>query len=182
MTRPDRDQIGLLLAQVWALRGTCARRRVGCVLTDAAGFVLGSGYNGPASWQAHCTDHPCPGAELPSGIGLDLCEAVHAEQNALLRCERVRDLYTCYSTVAPCLHCVKLLLNTPCRRVVFLDDYSHAVASHKLWTREQVGWQDGWIEHGAEGQSYATRVPVYREWTRYSATGTTGLATPTSRA
>jgi dCMP deaminase len=126
--RLDRDQLGLALARVWSLRGTCARRQVGCVLWDARGRELATGYNGPARGRPHCIDSPCAGAELPSGTGLSTCEAIHAEANALLRCADVLDIHTVFCTVSPCLDCVKLLLNTSARRIVFAEEYSHPEA------------------------------------------------------
>jgi len=136
MTRIDRDALGLNLALMWAERGTCARRKVGCVLMDVDGYQLSSGYNGPAAGQPHCVDHPCLGANCAPGTGLDLCEAVHAEANALLRCPDVRLIHTCYVTHSPCVHCVKLLLNTGCRRIVFVTPYAHDEASRDLWLRQ----------------------------------------------
>lgn len=71
-------------------------------------------------------EHVCEGHDLPPGQ--DSCEAVHAEQNAILQCARPDDIATAYVTLAPCKACLKLLLNTGCRRLVFaerLDDMSH---------------------------------------------------------
>lgn len=131
--RIDRDQLGLLLASAWALRSTCARKHVGCVLWDADGHEVGTGYNGPAAGRPHCIDFPCPGAGLPSGTGLDLCEAIHAEANALLRCPDITRIRTAYTTHSPCIHCVKLLMNTRCQRIVFIHPYAHDEAARKLW-------------------------------------------------
>ncbi len=133
--RLSRDAVGIALAQDWALRGTCKRRQVGCVLFDADGVELSSGYNGPASGEPHCIDFPCPGAGLKSGEGLELCEAIHAEANALLKCPDVRRIHTAYITHSPCLHCVKLLKNTGCFRIVFLHPYAHDEASRAFWIR-----------------------------------------------
>jgi len=107
---------------------------VGCVLVDGLGRVRATGYNGPPRGFNHCTpEHPCGGAALLSGDGLELCEAVHAEQNALLQCPDVETIETCYVTTAPCVTCVKLLLNTSCRRILFLEDYPHSAVSKNLW-------------------------------------------------
>lgn len=86
--------------------------------------------------------YACPGAGSPSGTNLDGCRAIHAEQNALLQCRDVRAIHTCYVTASPCLTCVKLLLNTGCRRIVFAEPYPHPEA-RELWrdlstTREWV--------------------------------------------
>lgn len=131
--------MGILLATGWALRGTCARRRVGCVLMDRDGFELASGYNGVAAGVEHCTTTPCAGAGLPSGTGLETCEAIHAEANALIRCMDVRLVHTAYVTHSPCIHCVKLLMNTGCVRIVFAERYAHDGPSWALWVKSGKG-------------------------------------------
>lgn len=125
MNRPSLDEYYLNIAREVASRGTCARRTVGCVLVDFRGRTLSTGYNGPPSGSPNCTDVPCAGATAPSGQGLDLCEAVHAEMNALLTCHDTQKIWTCYVTHSPCVTCVKLLLNTSCNRVVFSERYAH---------------------------------------------------------
>lgn len=137
--RPTRDETGLALAHVWAQRATCARRKVGCVLFDADGYQLSAGYNGPAAGEPHCVDHPCPGAGLPSGTGLDECEALHAEWNAVARCADVRLIHTCYVTSSPCVACAKILLGTGCRRVVFAEAYPQPRAE-LIWRNAGREW------------------------------------------
>jgi dCMP deaminase len=118
---------------------TCVRRQVGCVLLDANFKVLSTGYNGVPSGYAHCTDerYRCPGAELPSGQGLDKCEAIHAEQNALLQCPDVSKIHYCVVTCFPCVHCTKLLLNTGCRIILYRDEYFPE--GMQLWQRKNRG-------------------------------------------
>lgn len=140
MSRLSRDQLGLSIAALWAKRSTCRRRQVGCVLWDANGNEIGTGYNGVARGVPHCVDRPCPGAGLPSGTGLDLCEAVHAEANALLKCADVMKIHTAYVTHSPCVHCVKLLMNTSCVRIVFANPYAHDETSSKLWLANERSW------------------------------------------
>ena len=108
-------------------------------LVDEAGSVLSTGCNGPARGELHCIEVPCGGAKLPSGQGLDSCEAVHAEQNAIMQCRDVMKIRTCYCTTAPCVHCIKLLMNTSCQRVVFMDDYPHSEKSRELWEKVNSG-------------------------------------------
>ena len=76
--------------------------------------------------------HACPGAQAPSGQNLDGCQAIHAEQNALLQCRDVYAIHTCYTTASPCLTCVKLLLNTGCVRIVYRELYPQPEAL-ALW-------------------------------------------------
>src|SRR5688572_33115564 len=106
--RPTRDQWAMEMVQVTAKRATCCRRQVGCVVLNKRGHVLATGYNGVAAGLPHCNEittfrkgdlvyqpvvhypHSCSGAHSPSGTNLDGCQAIHAEQNALLQC---RDIY-----------------------------------------------------------------------------------------
>ena len=125
MTRPPLDALYMEMARLIATRATCPRRSVGCVLVDARGRVLSMGYNGVPSGRPHCTDSPCPGAGYPSGQGLDKCQAIHAEQNAVLLLSDPRQVHTAYITTTPCQSCVKLLLGTSCVRLVCGSQYAH---------------------------------------------------------
>jgi dCMP deaminase len=168
--RPNKDQWAIELAEVTAKRATCLRRQVGCVLVNVRGHVLATGYNGVAAGQPHCNEvtgfnfiygngvdtlkqltgqatgredvygNACPGANSPSGTNLDGCQAIHAEQNALLQCRDVYSIHTCYVTASPCITCVKLLLNTSCEKIVFTEEYPHK-AAQELWVQAGRIWQ-----------------------------------------
>lgn len=150
MSRPTRDQWAMQLAQVTAQRATCCRRKVGAVLLNDRGHVLATGYNGVAAGLPHCNHHDpfhetglphaCAGAHARSGTNLDACQAIHAEQNALLQCRDVYSIHTAYVTASPCVTCVKLLLNTGCQRIVFLEEYPHG-ESKKIWTGSGRSWE-----------------------------------------
>ena len=158
------DGVGLLLARAWSLRSTCARRRVGCILVDDRGWQISSGYNGPASGMPHCTETPCPGVGLPSGSGHDECEALHAEWNAVARCPDVTRVHTCYVTTAPCVPCVKMLMNTSCVRIVFAEPYpAFGDRPRALWTREAHPRPTRTWEHAAEEAVIVTDVKHYNE-------------------
>lgn len=178
MMRPDRDTWAMSLAVLTAQRSTCIRRSVGCVLLNARGHVLATGVNGVASGMPHCNEqvpslskkipksmalsekaliliaeqakrehpHACAGHDLPPGQ--DRCEAIHAEQNALLQCRDVYEIDTAYVTLSPCLACAKLLLNTSCRRVVFIDTFSHGGTAKELWEKAGCVWQSFKFENG----------------------------------
>jgi dCMP deaminase len=140
------------LALITSCRATCLRRQVGCVLLNARGHVLATGYNGVAAGQTHCNEevwadgailtwpHACSGARSPSGTNLDGCQAIHAEQNALLQCRDVYSIHTCYVTASPCVTCCKLLLNTSCERIVFASEYPHLDA-RALWEGAGRRWE-----------------------------------------
>lgn len=154
--RPTRDQWAMSLAKETAKMSTCCRRNVGCVLLNGRGHVIATGYNGVAAGLPHCTDiqewisqakphetrshkSACPGAESPSGSNLDGCQAIHAEQNALLQCKDVYSIHTCFTTASPCMTCAKLLMNTTCERVVFCEEYPHPEVKD-MWVKSGRQW------------------------------------------
>jgi len=136
--RPPIDQTMLEIAYVLAQRATCAKLAVGCVLVDTRYRIVGTGYNGNARGQTHCLEKPCPGRNAPRGS--DLCEAIHAEQNALLTCHVPDDIHVCYTTHAPCMRCTKLLLNTGCRNIVFANGDFTEPAAQRLWRSSDRCW------------------------------------------
>lgn len=150
------------MAELVAVRSTCLRRAVGCVLVDGAKHVLSTGYNGVARGVPHCNEvtsiesiqplmnphastvmvygNACPGANQPSGEGLHLCEAVHAEQSALVQCRDISAIHTVYCTASPCVHCMRLILGTGAKRVVFRQEYPHA-QSKQLAEQAGIEWR-----------------------------------------
>lgn len=139
------------MVMVTAKRSTCVRRSVGAVLLNSRGHVLATGFNGVAAGQRHCNQHDqfhetgyphaCPGAWAKSGTNLDGCHAIHAEQNALLQCRDVYAIETCYVTASPCMTCAKLLLNTTCQRIAFMEEYPGSDDVKALWTGSGRVWQ-----------------------------------------
>lgn len=132
MARPNIDVYMMGMAMMAASRATCSRRAVGCVLTNRLHHIIATGYNGVPRGMVHCAIQPCLGANAPSGQRLDACMATHAEQNALLQCRDVEEIDTAYVTAQPCITCTKLLLNTGCKNIVYLEPYPHAAAG-VLW-------------------------------------------------
>jgi dCMP deaminase len=93
----------------------------------------------PREWITVRAPFACPGAKARSGTGLDGCDAVHAEQNALTQCHEAFSIATCYVTASPCDPCCKQLLSTPCRRIVFLEEYPQPAAKER-WLRAGREW------------------------------------------
>lgn len=165
-TRPTRDEWAVAIVRETAKRATCLRRQVGCILVDKDGHILSTGYNGVAAGRPHCNEfiisensnklvikarhcgltsqnypNACRGAVAKSGTNLDACEAIHAEQNALLRCRDIREIHTAYISCSPCMTCAKLLSNTSCKRIVFGELYPNSEAVEKFW----LGGGGKWI-------------------------------------
>ena len=146
MTRLGKDEYFLKVADLLKERSTCPRRQVGCVLVDQYHNIIATGYNGNARGTEHCIDIPCPGAVNPetgqryeSGQGLDRCEAIHAEQNALLQCSDVMKIFKAYTTTKPCVHCMKLLMNTSVKEIYYLEDYASSSAAQVSALAEKAG-------------------------------------------
>lgn len=153
--RPSKQEWAMNIALVTAKRSTCLRRHVGAVLLDERWRALATGYNGVASGMPHCNEearqfnpiseeeltfpHACSGAHAPSGTNLDGCQAIHAEQNAIMQCGDVDKIAVCVSTTSPCITCTKLLLNTSCRTIIFYEEYPHQDAVY-LWRRAGRQW------------------------------------------
>lgn len=152
--RPPKDEVFLRMAAELSRLSTCHRLHVGCVLVDSRGQIDGTGFNGVASGLPHCNERS-PGAlivdETPQAYPYRCknsdaqlgapngCEAVHAEQNALMQCSDRFRLAVAYTTHSPCLVCTKMLLNTCCRRVVFLYEYP-APQARDLWRGAGREW------------------------------------------
>lgn len=133
--RLSHDDYFLIMARIAGLRGTCARRTVGCVLVDRGHCVIATGYNGVPAGEPHCIDHPCEGADDPSG-NTTRCRAIHAEVNAcrqaVARSEAWR-VTKAYVTVTPCSACAEFMRQTLTRleEVHALIDYTdqHGVSA-----------------------------------------------------
>ena len=121
--RPPLGEVWMSLAYIMSLRSTCARRQVGAVIVDSNNYILSTGYNGQPAGFEHCIDKNCAGASCKSGEGLELCEALHAEQNAIARLKEPFNAKAIYCTTAPCIACTKLILATSIEDVYAVDDY-----------------------------------------------------------
>jgi dCMP deaminase len=131
--RLSTDKYFLNIAEVVAQRGTCVRRKVGCVLVDSNNHIVATGYNGVAKKFPHCIDQPCEGADYPSGEGLDKCEAIHAELNAFLQLRSDDTSLSMYTTTTPCRECTKVICNSRVKRVVSISQYSQDTLLMFAW-------------------------------------------------
>ncbi len=132
-TFPDRvtkDEDGVLVAMSVALRADCTRRRVGAVIVDVHGRIVGTGRNGAPAGRPGClTAGACPrgtrtytevapGSSYTGGAGA--CIALHAELNALLYTDPMaRRGGVLYVTDAPCDSCSLHLAGSGLARVVW---------------------------------------------------------------
>lgn len=67
--------------------------------------------------------------DIASGTKLELCYAVHAEQNAIAQAAKLGisvDGATLYCTHQPCVICCKMIINSGIKRVVYCYGYPDA--------------------------------------------------------
>ena len=138
MSRMSKDEAYLRMAEALACRSTCLDKQVGCVITNIKNEIIATGYNGvPRGW-IHCID---TGVCLVEKHGSkDFCPSAHAEQNALLQCRVPEQIYTIYVTLSPCINCIRIINNTPCKRLVFLRRHSHLEARN-MWKGEFIHYE-----------------------------------------
>ncbi len=116
------------IAEDSKIRSTCLSRQVGAVIIKDK-QIIATGYNGAPAGAIHCTDIGyCERKNrgIPSGQGLELCRAGHAEANAINQCAKHGTSCngaTLYVTTQPCVFCCIHLIQAGIKKVVFKGEY-----------------------------------------------------------
>ena len=90
MTRTDKVNYYLDIAETVAERGTCLRRNFGAIIV-CNDEIVSTGYNGAPRGRANCIDlGVCIREKLgiPRGERYEICRSVHAEANAIISAAR----------------------------------------------------------------------------------------------
>jgi dCMP deaminase len=126
--RPTWDQYFMTITRQVAERSTCKRAKVGAVIVRDRN-ILATGYNGSPAGLPHCLDVGCLiyQSRTPDGEVEENCyRTIHAEVNAITQAARngsaIRDA-DIYVTHTPCIHCLKILINTGIRTVYYEKPY-----------------------------------------------------------
>ena len=133
--RPDWDHYFIEIAKVVSSRATCLRRKYGAVIVKDH-VIISTGYNGAPRGIENCIDlNKCIRKEqnIPSGERYELCEAVHAEQNAVINAppERMKGaaIYIAgfeedksFANGRPCKLCERMIRNSQITEVVYLKN------------------------------------------------------------
>ena len=130
LTRPSWDEYFMMVAKLVASRSTCHSRAVGAVIVKDR-RILSSGYNGSPPGDWHCIDRgECYWRQPENHVeGIpphDLSRAIHAEVNAVAHAARngiKLDGSTVYTTLSPCMNCLKVLISTGVKKVFFEHIY-----------------------------------------------------------
>ena len=132
--RPDWDNYFIEIAKVVSSRSTCLRRKSGAVVVKDR-VIISTGYNGSPRGIKNCIDvNKCTRKEqnIPSGERYELCEAVHAEQNAIINGppDRMKGatIYIAgfeedksFAAGRPCKLCDRMIRNSQITEVVYLE-------------------------------------------------------------
>ena len=116
------------IAEDSKIRSTCLSRQVGAVIIKDK-QIIATGYNGAPAGAIHCTDIGyCERKKrgIPSGQGLELCRAGHAEANAIDQCAKRGTSClgaTLYVTTQPCVFCCIHIIQAGIKKVVFKGEY-----------------------------------------------------------
>lgn len=122
------DEYFMQICSVVAQRSTCGRAAVGAVIVRDRN-ILATGYNGAPAGMPHCNEVGCLvyTSKNPDGETEENCfRTIHAEINAIAQAAksgvsiRGSDIYVTHS---PCIHCLKVLVNTGIGRVCYLKPY-----------------------------------------------------------
>lgn len=138
MKRANLIDTFMQMAIILSKRSTCLDKQVGCIITNSRNEIIASGYNGAPRGYPHCIDMGfCK--KKRTGNPND-CLSAHAEQNALLQCRVLEQIHSIYVTLSPCIVCTRIIMNTPCKRIIFMNEHKHSEAKN-MWTGDWIQWK-----------------------------------------
>ena len=116
------DEAYLKICKTWSQLSNARRKKVGCIIVKN-GSIISDGYNGtPQCFYNNCED------SLPNGKLCTKREVLHAESNAITKLSKSTQSSlgaTMYITIAPCIDCAKLIIQSGISRVVFKKHYKN---------------------------------------------------------
>lgn len=133
MSRVDKHNYYLDIAQAACARSTCLRRKFGAIIVTND-EIISSGYNGAPRGRKNCIDlGTCVREKLniPRGTRYEICRSVHAEANCIISAKRGDMLGgTMYlagvnaqngeivNDANSCAMCKRLLINAGLNRII----------------------------------------------------------------
>ncbi|MDX1646764.1 MAG: deaminase [Longimicrobiales bacterium] len=138
--RPPLFEVYMRMAEELAKRSTCARLRVGTVITDAhLENVVAIGYNGNVRGFPNRCDSDEAGR----------CGCIHSEMNALVKAPGQLREKVAFVTASPCVMCAKLMVQANVSWLFYRERYRVGAGLDVLerggvsavhYTR----WKDAW--------------------------------------
>lgn len=140
VSRPPLYEVYMRMAEELAKRSTCARLRVGTVLTDARlEHVVAIGYNG----NARGFPNRCDSTEAGQ------CGCIHSEMNALVKSPGDLPNKVAFVTASPCVMCAKLMVQAQVSHLFYREPYRDPAGLEVLEragvvTVRYTRWKDAW--------------------------------------
>ena len=133
MSRIDKENYYLDIAETVSERSTCAKFRYGALIVRND-EIVSTGYNGAPRGRSNCIDlgyRVRDRLKIPAGEGYELCRSVHAEANALISAARSESIGgTMYLVglnaesgeiiehLRPCPMCRRMIINAGLNKIV----------------------------------------------------------------
>lgn len=140
MSRIDKTNYYLDIAESVTKRGTCIRRNFGAIIVKND-EIISTGYVGAPRGRKNCCDlNSCirENLNVPRGERYELCRSIHAEQNAIISASR-KDMLdgtlylvginfkdgTYVENASPCALCKRMIINAGLKQVIVRDSKEH---------------------------------------------------------
>ena len=106
----------------------CLRRKVAAILVSADGKQIITAINDPLPYPTKCMEEGCirDAKNIKSGTAPETCRCVHCETSLICQCAKLGISTldaTVYTTLQPCISCVKVLVDAGIARIVYEEDY-----------------------------------------------------------
>ena len=143
MSRRDKINYYLDIAEAVLERGTCLRRNFGAVIVKND-QIISTGYAGAPRGRRNCSDiGHCTREklEIPRGERYEMCRSVHAEANAIIHAARTdmikstlylvgkeKETGNYVKNASPCAMCRRMIMNAGISNVIVRvgrDEYSN---------------------------------------------------------
>lgn len=151
MTRRDKINYYLDIAQTVAERGTCLRRNFGAIIVKND-QIISTGYVGAPRGRKNCCDlNYCRRSELniPRGERYELCRSVHAEANAIIAAARVDMIGSTLYLVCKDYETGEIVANTNscamCKRMIINAGISTVIIRDTADKFRVISVSDEWI-------------------------------------
>ena len=118
-------QLFLSVANSFAGESHCRSNKVGCVIAKDE-RIIATGYNGTVAGTENCSEHFGESFEREKHHEWANKYEIHAEMNALMFAVKNGisvEGASLFSTLQPCMHCMKNILQAGIREVYFLRAY-----------------------------------------------------------
>ncbi|MFH1183032.1 MAG: deaminase [Candidatus Moraniibacteriota bacterium] len=143
INRPSWDAYFMALAKLAASRSTCLSRPTGCIIVKNK-QVISSGYNGSMPGVPHCSDEgKCyrRGIDVRGAEKYDFCRSIHAEANAIALAAKEGlgvDGAVAYMTLFPCYMCIKTLVRSGIKEIIYEKGYESIVSERDRRWKEAL--------------------------------------------